>query len=361
MTAMGAFTSMLVGAIGLIMVSTLLPRVTSSILNISLVLKMLPLVTGALAGLFFTKGFGGIGNDLDTGIRISSNKGVFSLALAAMPGVLFAFDAFANVGAISTKVKNANRNVPLAIFGGMIFVAALYLLITISQINHASGSITGLLTSVFSGKSALIPTMVFGFIVISATGTANSITLAGVYQMETLLFERLAPGSQNYKETKLPYKGGLAMAITVVVFVSVNYATKLFLLDPAGPGDGYLDALSNMPTLFFFPIYAIIFIGLVKTKITRREFDGRSIYFYVIAIISTLGIFTVVGYQFYKLFSDFANFDAHYIANTALIIGLVQFLLIPFFMLAVRNYQYDEGGRGKLLRSIANAFKLELT
>ncbi|MEZ4822643.1 MAG: amino acid permease [Ignavibacteria bacterium] len=64
-----------------------------------------------------------------TTAEYGSSLGLFGAMFAAMLGAFWAYDGWNNIGYLGGEVKNPKRNIPLALFGGVGTVIAVYLLI----------------------------------------------------------------------------------------------------------------------------------------------------------------------------------------------------------------------------------------
>lgn len=73
---------------------------------------------------FATTGAGGVCEGVASGAR----GGIFGFG-AAMLGALWAYDGWSNLTILSGEVKNPQRNLPLALIGGMLSVAILYVFV----------------------------------------------------------------------------------------------------------------------------------------------------------------------------------------------------------------------------------------
>ncbi|KAF0152014.1 MAG: amino acid permease-associated region [Ignavibacteria bacterium] len=73
-------------------------------------------------------------SNLYTGTNLIQNStaGFISMLGLAFAGAFWAYDAWNNITFVSGEVKNANRNVPLALFYGTLIVIAVYVLINIA-------------------------------------------------------------------------------------------------------------------------------------------------------------------------------------------------------------------------------------
>lgn len=411
---------LVVGPLLSIGISFFTPNLLKNTMAISVVVKFLPLILAALIGLWMTRNGGGIKSELPGwGVQlfVENDKGeltlngkvydlselakftnalfkvkisdgtqtiekfvvaseitsqniveiigvqfktqTFSSMLVAMPMVLFAYDAFLGVGSIAKNVKNAERNVPLAVFAGMIFVAVLYTLITISQLMQNQGSIAGTLESVLNSKA--LSKIVSVIIVFSAIGTTLSVSAAQAYITKDLIESDILPFSgkllKGYKNDPLR-AGAVFSSVIAIIFGLTFYLVSYFV-----EGGDMLDEMSNMPTLFFYVIYAIVMIGFVVAKIKEGKFGGKVIYLLTISVLASLGITLIVGYQFYELIRSmvqdgFASEKGLMIKNVTLILYTFLFFTLPIITLFIKNKFEQKNSFGN---SITNAFKLTHT
>lgn len=126
------------------------------------------------------------------------------IVATATVGAIFAMVTWNNITFISAEVKNPEKNIPLALFWGVIIVMVLYLLINmlyvfsipIEQIQNAPEDIVAvvLMQKITGAMGKIIIALI---IMISACGSANGLIMTGArvyYQMakDKLLFRRLA-------------------------------------------------------------------------------------------------------------------------------------------------------------------------
>lgn len=220
----------------------------------------------------------------------------FGNVLRALPGVLFAFDAFLIVGTLTNKVKGGAKTVSKVVIVGMIFTALIYILITIVSIIHNSGSVGGvILDSIDPAFASAMTAFVFFFIFISAIGVINGFTSAYITEMENGSYAQTWFGSQF-----LVKKYGYSKTSTIFLFITYLF-WWLILVIPAllMNSDELFDAASNYPTLFFFVIYGLIILFYSLKR--KRELSTKKInkyLFYTGAWIAIIGILITVLSQY---------------------------------------------------------------
>jgi APA family basic amino acid/polyamine antiporter len=156
------------------------------------------------------------------------NAGVFSAFLAALAAALWAYDGWEDLNLVGSEVENPQRNFPLALVGGVSFVAVIYLLFSAACLKilpfesvAASQHIASDVVAHVAGNGAAAWITVA--MVISAVGSMNSSVLSGArvgYAMaRDGIFFRIADGIHPKYRTPgraLIFQGVLAslMALT---------------------------------------------------------------------------------------------------------------------------------------------------
>ena len=280
---------------------------TSGVIQIaSTILKWIPLLVVVFAGLILantnnkpmTLGGMALGENAFTNGHAFNFTGM----LSALPAVLFAFDAFLNVGSMSNRMKKPKK-FPLVIVIGMIAVLALYLMIALSAILHGTGMVDGtamgldalgIFGQVFTGETSVAMakfTMVF--MVISTFGVVNGFSAATIAVNTQAVDTNTIFGFKTIKEKIGVDKSVLILSYGLLLFWTAVIGIPAAVLN----SDSIIDGVSNFPTLFFFGIYGtVIFLYTVK----RNKFETKKmnkILFNVMAYTAIIGILFAVSYQ----------------------------------------------------------------
>jgi len=169
------------------------------------------------------------------GVAASARTGIAGFG-AAMIGALWAYDGWSNLSILAGEVKNPQRNIPLALIGGMLLIIALYVfanlayLYVLSPVEVASVSTSSsVATEVamrFMGRLAV--SFMAMALLISTLGSLHTGTLAGSrvsYAMakDRLFFKGLAKLSQN---TRVPVNALILQGVwSGVLALSGSYDT----------------------------------------------------------------------------------------------------------------------------------------
>lgn len=272
------------------------------------VLKWIPLLIVVFAGLILWNKNNGHGPILPAqyGQNAFKNGHSFTLTgmLAALPAVLFAFDAFLNVGTLQNRMTKPKK-FPLVMIAGMSSVLILYLLIALAAIFHGTGMVSGsamglaelgIFGQVFSGSTlTFFSKFTMIFMVISTLGVINGFSAATIATHTQAIETDTIIGAKSLKK-----KLGLEKTIILYTAIVATLWTAIFGI-PASVlnSDSIVDGVSNFPTLFFFAIYGavIVMYTLKRKKMETRKMND--ILFHIFAGLAVIGIAIAVAYQFF--------------------------------------------------------------
>ncbi|MDB8804054.1 APC family permease [Romboutsia sp. 1001216sp1] len=243
-------------SLGIIIFIALLNTVGSSfggfIQTVSTICKLLPLILIIIFG--FIKGNG---NPILTPLVGGETTVIGSLGQVLI-ATLFAYDGWINVGAIAGEMKSPEKNLPLAIVGGLSIVMAVYILINLAYLWVAPAS--ELATSV--APAALVAQKIFGNtggklisigILISVFGALNGYLLTAPRVPYVLSKEGLLPGSKIF--SKLNKGGSPYNSIWLIAGLGCIYALS-----------GQFNLLSDLTIFIIWVFYIFTFYGVVKLR-----------------------------------------------------------------------------------------------
>lgn len=238
--------------------------------NIFTVTKVLSIVGIIVFGIFFGCNYDVISANFVNTLSFSDfNIANIEIISAATVGAIFAMVTWNNITFISAEVKEPEKNIPLALFWGVIIVMVLYLLINflyvfsipIEQIKTAPEDIVAvvLMQNITGALGEIIIALI---IMISACGSANGLIMTGArvyYQMakDDLLFSKLAKVDDK---TKTPVNSLVLQCLWASVFIIFcgNYSELLDYVIYAA--------------LIFYVLTAIgIFVYRIKNKETIKN------------------------------------------------------------------------------------------
>ncbi len=308
--------------IGSYAVNALAPILAGKVQVSTTFIKLVPLVFMAVVGTVYglstgltLENFAQVGTATDTG----------SALFRAVVATAFAYEGWIITTSINSELKDAKKNLPIALITGTIFVITIYIFYYIGLagavpneviMNDAQGGVQLAFQNLFGSVGA---TLLFVFIVISCMGTLNGLMLACVRGLYALSMRNCGPNPKMFKQvdpvTDIPTNssivGLLLAAAWLVYFYGANLTTPWF-------GRFSFDS-SELPIITIYSLYIPIFIWLMKDK-TLGLFKGKIVP--MLAVLSCL--FMVVA--------------AVYAHQMAVFYYLVLFIIIMFIG-ALLNYK----------------------
>ncbi|HEX5487776.1 MAG TPA: amino acid permease [Rhodanobacteraceae bacterium] len=265
-------------------------KLGAAIQNLSAGAKVLAIV-GLSAAIFFLAP-GGAANPLNAepmGMAKWSGIGIGLIA------VLWAYDGWQNLTTLSGEVKNPQRNLPLALIGGVLVVIVVYMLINAAYLRAlsvpqlaASKSVATDAATVVLGRAGV--SLIGALVMLSVFGTLNGSILSSprvfFAMAEDGLFFRTVGKVHPKYET--PY-----VAIGFIVVIAVIY---VLLRDFMQLAEGYV--------LGVWPFLALCVIGIFILRRTRPDFPRqyRTLGYPVVPALFVLATFVVVANALYAQF-----------------------------------------------------------
>lgn len=260
-------------------------KTASRFQSVSLILKLIPIALIIVIGLIKE------GSQTVSLLPPSENSGSFFAQLsAALVATLFAYDGWLGVGAVAGEMKKPEKDLPKAIFSGLIFITFVYVLINFvflktlpfeslqGNLNAASDA-SMVIFGKFGGKLVTIG------ILLSVYGALNGYTMTGIRVPYALAEEDMIIGSKWLKKlspnARVPY---------VSAIFQVSIAVIMMFL-------GTFDLLTDMLVFVIWLFSVLIFVAVFILRKREPELNRPyKVPFYpVVPIIATLGgIFILV-------------------------------------------------------------------
>lgn len=280
--------------------------------QITTVIKLIPLVLAIILGLAMANT-----HHSSNGQQVFTHGDFnFSGIVAAIPAVLFAFDAFLNASALGAKTKGGEVTVRKAIVVGVIASAVLYILLALSSVFHTGvdgGKIDGTVEFLFKDTIGQdwVTAMIWFFITISAYGVQNGLSTSYVSNVENMMQKDTFVGQK-----KLISKFGIRKSVVIfIISLTTFWMTVVAAITiPLNTG-AIVDALSSLPTIYFFFSYAIVILlyTLKRDKIDSSKMNNTA--FKVCAWSAIVGIFLIYGYLI--VWTYFGDVIAHPMSDTS--------------------------------------------
>jgi len=203
--------------------------------NVTMVIKLIPLIVIAFCGLVFGDPASGFAQVSPESFR---NASIF----AAIGPVIFSYDGWIIATSIAHEVKNSKRNLPLALIIGPIFVTITYVLYFVGVTSYLG---TEQIMALGDSHVDLIATNLLGsvgakliliFVIISVMGTVNGLVLGYIRVPYSMALRRWLPGSDSLEKVhpvlNMPVFSAFYGYVICLFWSAVHYFTATYNLLP---------------------------------------------------------------------------------------------------------------------------------
>ncbi len=259
--ALGAFYLVAVYAL-----NALSPKLAGKFQVSATVIKLIPLaimiVVGTIVGLVN-------GNTTEAFIQsMKSEGGDFMSVFAGVAAAAFAYEGWIIATSVNAELKNAKRNLPIALVAGTLLIMVIYILYFVGLTGGASVEVLmsqGATTAFKNIFGNIGGTILNVFIVVSCLGTLNGLMLASVRAPYSIAVRSHGPKPETFAEvdakTNMPANSGilglLFCAFWFFYFYAANLTAPIFGL--------FSFDSSELPIITIYGMYIpIFFMFMVK-------------------------------------------------------------------------------------------------
>ena len=286
----------------LFVINTLSARLGGLFQNASTIIKLIPLLLIAVAGLVF----GDTSSVSFSDITAMKSTGW----IAAIAPIAFSFDGWVVSTSISHEIKDSKRNLPKALIIAPIFILIVYVLYfvgismyigpeTIMSLGDAHVDLAANnLLGPWGAKIVLI------FVIISIMGTINGLTLGMIRLPHSLSVRNMFPKSKviNKIDEKLlmPVNSAIVAFIIAIVWYIAHYLTTKFGLLPNSD-------ISEISITMSYTMYILLYVKVIQLG-RQGKISGiwNTIINPVLAIMGSLIIlFGSMGNQLFWIYAAF--------------------------------------------------------
>ena len=286
----------------LFVINTLSAKLGGLFQNASTIIKLIPLLLIAVAGLVF----GDTSSVSFSDITAMKSTGW----IAAIAPIAFSFDGWVVSTSISHEIKDSKRNLPKALIIAPIFILIVYVLYfvgismyigpeTIMSLGDAHVDLAANnLLGPWGAKIVLI------FVIISIMGTINGLTLGMIRLPHSLSVRNMFPKSMviNKIDEKLlmPVNSAIVAFIIAIVWYIAHYLTTKFGLLPNSD-------ISEISITMSYTMYILLYVKVIQLG-RQGKISGiwNTIINPVLAIIGSLIIlFGSMGNQLFWIYAAF--------------------------------------------------------
>ncbi len=245
-------------------VNTLAPRLAGKFQVSATVIKLIPLVIMIIVGTV-----AGLVNGNTTEAFVSSfaaEGGSFSSVFSGIAAAAFAYEGWIIATSINAELKDAKRNLPIALVVGTFIIMLVYILYFVGLSGGASVDVLrdeGSTTAFKNLFGALGGTILNVFVVVSCLGTLNGLVLACTRGMYSIAARGKGPRADILSavdaHTKMPTNSGVVglflCALWLFYFYAANLTEPIF-------GVFSFDS-SELPIITIYGMYIPIFIMFI--------------------------------------------------------------------------------------------------
>lgn len=279
--------------IGIYFMNAIAPKIAGKFQVSTTVIKLIPIafiaVVGTVIGLAngnLMNNFNGISNAV--GDAMGNDKG--ATLFTAVCGTVFAYEGWIVATAVNAEIKDAKKNLPIALGIGAVVIIAAYVLFYLGVLGLADiGAIAaGGTTVAFKFFGTAVATIINILIVISCLGTLNGLMLGctrGFYAIAARN-QGIAPNTFNKvdEKTNIPHNSA-SIALFVCVLWFVYFCGGQFF----GWFGNYAFDSSELPIVTIYPLYIPILISfMIKAK------DVHPFKRFVLPVLSMCGVAVLV-------------------------------------------------------------------
>ncbi len=255
-------------------INALSPRIAGKFQVSSTIIKLVPLALMAVIGTIAGISNGVLVENFTSGaiVEVTGNP-----LFTAVVATAFAYEGWIIATSINAELRDAKKNLPLALTFGTIFIVVIYILYYIGLAGTVENSVmmaggeTGAkiaFSKVFSSAGSSI---LFVFVIISCLGTLNGLMLGCTRGMYSIAARNMGPNSKIFKSidvnTDMPTNSAIVGLVLssfwMMYFFGANLTTPWF-------GAFSFDS-SELPIVTIYAMYIPIFIMFMKKE---KELGG---------------------------------------------------------------------------------------
>lgn len=306
--------------IGSYAMNALSPKLAGKFQVSTTVIKIIPLVLMAVVGTIVGLSNGVLVGNFTGGViaEVTTKSPLFTAVVATS----FAYEGWIIATSINAELKDAKKNLPLALTFGTLFVALLYILYYTGLAGAVSNSVmmkggeAGAKLAFATVFSEVGGTVLFVFVVISCLGTLNGLMMGCTRGFYSIAARDMGPSTKVLKcideNTNMPTNSSILGLLLSGVWLLYFYGANLTPVSWFGP---FSFDSSELPIVTIYAMYIPIFVMMMAKERSLNVFrrfimpilavcacifmviaaiyaHGRAVVFYLIifAVIMVLGM-----------------------------------------------------------------------
>src|SRR6056297_82871 len=261
------------------------------------VIKLIPLALMALVGTVVGITNGMIIDNFTTVVeKVSTSNALFTAVVATA----FAYEGWIIATSINAELKDAKKNLPLALVSGTFIIMIVYILYYVGLAGAVSnetmmvGGEAGAKLAFQTIFSEIGGTLIFVFVIISCLGTLNGLMLGCTRGLYSVAARGFGPKSKLFgqvdKITNMPTNSSIFGLLLCGIWLLYFYGANL-----TAPWFGFFSFdSSELPIVTIYALYVPIFIMIMK-----KEKDLSTFNRYIMPSMALLGcLFMIIAAWF---------------------------------------------------------------
>lgn len=276
---------------GLFIINTLSAKLGGYFQNASMVIKLIPLLIIAIAGLLLGKPGELITEGTAGFTKVAGGFGW----IAAFAPIAFSFDGWIVATSICGEIKNSKRNLPLALTISPLVILMAYVLYFVgitaligpqTILEQGDASAFTAATKLFGDVGAKI---ILIFVVISVLGTVNGLTLGFIRMPYSLALRNMIPGSawlkkENSKLNGMPFNSAIFAYVLSLIWMAIHYITQKM---------GMRGDVSEIAIGVSYLNYIVLYFAVMR--LAKKGEISSKIKGYLIPILATIGSLVIIS------------------------------------------------------------------
>lgn len=264
-------------------------RISGYFQTSSMFIKLIPLFLIAVLGIIFGNPPSSSGDGFSMPAVMASSGAIVSVA--------FSYDGWSIAPSICHEIKNAKRNLPLALIISPIIILVVYVsyflgisyLIGPQKIMEMGDLAFSLAARSLFGS--LGEKLMLLMVIISVLGTANGLALGGTRVPYALALRKDLPYSEKIAEVHPKYKVSVISSLLSLAFSGFWLFVHFLSIHIPGMKDMGID-ISSIPIVIMYIFYTILYIGIIVR--TKRGLIKNKLTGILCPILAILGAATIL-------------------------------------------------------------------
>ncbi len=242
----------------IVFLNTLGSKVGGGVQVVFTICKMIPLILLMVFGFLW-----GDGNYPVFSPMLGDGVSPVSAVGQLMVAVLFAFEGWTSVGAISGEMKNTERDLPRAIVGGVSIITAVYFVMNLAYLQVLSAEEMANLPAPASAAAIALfgeagGKLVSVGIVVSVFGACNGFVFSGSRVAYFMASQGLLPGSRRLSRLNKNHVPGSCIVLTGVLGILLSMT-------------GQFNLLTDLAVFSSWTFYTLTFMAVIRYRKMRPD------------------------------------------------------------------------------------------